>query len=112
MIRSNSNEWKSLICGVGCNILRELLRSRTNCIQACKVIYSQCLSLFSIIGREQVRREQMAAQELARRKFFIPAARTLMGAIYDCKYLMSTNLAAATDLVKVLEDVRDVPILL
>lgn len=47
--------------------------------------------------------------ELAKRRFFIPAARTLMGAIYDSKYLSNANLVNTAELVKLLEDNRDVP---
>lgn len=55
-----------------------------------------------------MQRQQTAATELAKRKFFIPAARTLMGAIYDSKYLSNANLVNTAELVKVLEDDRDV----
>lgn len=59
--------------------------------------------------REHVQRQQGAAMELAKRKFFIPAARTLMGAIYDSKYLSNANLVNTAELIKLLEDNRDVP---
>ena len=60
--------------------------------------------------REQVQKQQTMALELAERKFFIPAARMLMSAIYDARYLNSADLVATTDLCKLLEGNRDVKI--
>lgn len=59
---------------------------------------------------ENIKKQQTQALELARRKFFIPAARLLMSAIYDAKYLKSSSQSAAYDeLIKTLERHRDVP---
>lgn len=58
--------------------------------------------------RDAVQKQQSQAIELAKRRFFIPAVRTLMGAIYDARYLHSTQMIATGDLTKLLEANRDV----
>lgn len=45
---------------------------------------------------------------LSERKFFIPAARLLMSAIYDARYVTSGQLADSSDICKILESSRNV----
>lgn len=54
-----------------------------------------------------MKKQQAEAFELARRKFFIPAARNLMDAYYTSHHLKTSNLAT-NDLSQVLESSRDV----
>lgn len=55
-----------------------------------------------------MQKQQALALQIAARKFFIPATRTLMSAVYDARYLNSTQNSPATDLIKALESNRDV----
>lgn len=61
--------------------------------------------------RESVQKQQGQSLELAKRKFFIPAARMLMSAIYDSRYLNASHLSSSDELVKLLDVNRDVTIL-
>lgn len=58
--------------------------------------------------RQGIQKQQSHALDLARKKFFIPAARMIMGAIYDSRYLRDAQLAASSELAKLLEANRDV----
>ena len=57
---------------------------------------------------QAIQRQQAQALELARKKFFIPASRMIMGAVYDSRYLRDAQLAASAELAKALETNRDV----
>lgn len=64
------------------------------------------------VYRDWIQRQQLEAAELADRKFFIPAVRTLMGAMYDAKYLQSSmkgkeGLSSHAEIIKILEINRD-----
>lgn len=67
------------------------------------------LTLGESFHSDHIKRQQAQALELTKRKFFIPAARLLMSALYDAKYLKSSSPSAACDeLIKALERHRDV----
>ena len=58
---------------------------------------------------EKLQRGQEASLDLANRKFFVPAARSLMDSLYDARYLQKTVNTA--DLMEVLEANRVVNVI-